>query len=342
MNTSLALAVLSLLASFGVNCQQIDETIVSCYEAGCPSSATVEQSYNCTVADRTFDYIGLRNISTAQNSLYGLSWTRGIEHTDTNRPNFDTDHFAIRSSFYLGTPPNFNLTGTGACAVFINGISSRLYSRSMTGHWTCSDAMSQTCVRSLINTAKIIVGGLDSGTPSADACSKLQESLLKDLDQSCLALTNDSINPWFNNLDAIPLSGTKNVPQPITSKQNSTSTCWPVLPKHNGLSLVNEYSVNLKIDAPEEIGHAFLVTPILTVLYPLTDKSIIDEPDISMSCLKIMVPGVFESLPSPDKPKHKHKHKHKHGYDYWNEGDSITSPSPLLLMIITMLALLAF
>ncbi|KAI0967139.1 hypothetical protein F4678DRAFT_483263 [Xylaria arbuscula] len=338
MKASLVLAGLSLPASF---CQQLDPTIVSCYEAGCPASLTVEQSYNCTVADRTFDYIGLRNISTAQNSLSGLSWTRGIEHTDTNHPTFDPDHYAIRSSFYLGTPPNFNLTGTGACSVFLNGISSRLSFTSKTGYWTCSDAMNPTCVNSLIKMAKIIVSGFGSSTPSADACSKLQESLLKDLDQSCLALTNGLINPWFNNLDAIPLSGTKNVPQPITSEQNSTSTCWPVLPKQNGLSLVNDYSVNLKIDAPEEIGAAFFaVTPILTVLYPLTDKSIITEPDVSMSCLKIMVPGVYYSLPGPDKPKHKHKHKHND--DDWSEGVSIISSAPLLLMIVTILALFVF
>ncbi|KAJ8109147.1 hypothetical protein ONZ43_g6216 [Nemania bipapillata] len=243
---------LSILASATVVCSQdLNSTIVGCIEVGCPPSSADTANDNCTVADDSFTYIGLTRLPTTQDSLKSVSWTKGFDIIDS--PN---NNRSFQSSFYLGTPPDLNLSNTGACSVFFHGVSTSLVFggtglNNETSQGTCADAMGSACVNALVDHAKNFFKGSEtSNTSAADLCSALQDDLHKNMDSACQMVSQ---GVW-TNLSSTALTG-NNSPQPISGKENTTSTCWPVLPKQNQLTHVADHIVEgslLVKDADQE------------------------------------------------------------------------------------------
>lgn len=330
MELFFATLILALLAC--VRSQDLNSTIVGCVDLDCPASTADTANDNCTVADKSFTYVGLTRIPTTQESLQGLSWTKGFNIIDL--PN---NNRTFQNSFYLGTPPDLKLSSTGACSVFFHGVSTSLSfggdnGKNETSQGTCADAMGSDCVNALLNRAKTFIKESENNnTSDTDLCSALQDHLHNNMDTPCLRISGGS---WTNLsstgkprvvklIRASPETYDANLtrlfeeitgngsPQPISKEDNSTSTCWPVLPKQNQLTHVADYMVpvslltlshvmiiqthnisiyqgtHLEKDAQTALA---AITPIITVFYPEEKGSIVGDIDASLTCVKVLGP----------------------------------------------------
>ncbi|KAI0448487.1 hypothetical protein F5B21DRAFT_497427 [Xylaria acuta] len=282
---------LSIVLALSVACvraQELNGTIVGCVELECPPSSADNANDDCTVADSSFPYVGLTRIPTENKDLKGkVSWTKGFNITDTP----DSGR-TFHSTFYLGTSPDLDLGDTGACAVLLHGVEAALSfdkvdANQDTAQGTCSDAMGSDCVAALLDRAKKLLDSFGNDTPSSEeACVKLQDDLDKNMDNACLSISKGS---WTDLTSAV-LSG-KGAPQPLSGDKNSSSTCWPVLPKENQLTLASEYQKNGSRQADEAQAAMYAITPILTLFFPMGNQSIVTEADASLSCLKVVGPS---------------------------------------------------
>ncbi|KAI0116431.1 hypothetical protein GGR51DRAFT_574709 [Nemania sp. FL0031] len=136
-----------ILASLScVHSQDLNSTIVSCIEVGCPASTADTANDNCIVVDDSFTYVGPTRVPTTQQSPKGLSWTKGFEIVDlpVNRRSF-------RSPFFLSTPPDFNLKNTGGCSMLLHGASTSLSfgddgTKDENSQGTCANATGSACI----------------------------------------------------------------------------------------------------------------------------------------------------------------------------------------------------
>ncbi|KAI0873664.1 hypothetical protein GGS24DRAFT_517374 [Hypoxylon argillaceum] len=275
----LIFASLMLASLASVRSQDLNSTIVGCVEVGCPASTVSKTDDNCTVAGGSYSYVGLARVPTTQENLKGLSWTKG-SGAALNQ--------SFQTSFFLGTPPNLNLSNTGACSVFLHGVSKTLLfgGDSETSQGTCADAMGSACVDALLDRARSVFKGSNTNsTSSADLCSALQDDLEKNMDNACQSKSQGS----WTNLTSTALTGNGS-PQPISAKDNSTSTCWPVLPKQYELTHVTDHTVATSIYLQDIKAALFAITPVLTVFYPNGEGSVVSDIDASLTCLKVVGP----------------------------------------------------
>lgn len=177
----LTAATAAFIAAHHVSAQSLDEIIVGCADVDCPTRAG-SSSPECNLVDDTFNAIGLARIPVENDELEGLSWVQGVAVSDS-----DNKQRIFHKNFYLGTPPNLDLSEVGACAVFFNAVSSRVafgddnddISRT---YGTCESAMSKDCVEAIIERANDLdYDGLDSN----EACEKLAQEFDKNLDSEC-------------------------------------------------------------------------------------------------------------------------------------------------------------
>ncbi|KAI1136075.1 hypothetical protein F5Y05DRAFT_123144 [Hypoxylon sp. FL0543] len=291
MRTALAISTAAIAATH-VRAQDLNQTIVGCVEVECPASSQDTVNDNCTIADTgSFPYIGLTRVATATNdtALAGLSWVKGFNITDTSGGrNF-------HSSFYLGEPPSLTLNAsTGACAIFMHGVSASLSfgqnETDATAQGTCSDAMGASCVSALTDQARTRIQSYYSGggdAPSiAEACTRLQGDLQHATFDACAPVQKGT----WSNFTAVALTG-DGAPQPISQQRNASSTCWPITPKDDSLTLVSEYTQpgsDLVADAEKA---QWAITPVLTVFYPISDGNAPQDVDASLTCVKAMGPA---------------------------------------------------
>ncbi|GAP85846.1 putative vacuolar sorting protein VPS1 dynamin [Rosellinia necatrix] len=313
---ALILASLACAHSHG----HLNSTIVGCIEVECPPSTADTANDNCTVIDTSFPYVGLTSIPATQEALEGLSWTKGFHVVDSSH-----DNRTFQSTFFLGSPPEFKLDGTGACSVFLHGVSASLsfgddHGKNETAQGTCDDAMGSECVSALIDQAKRFFKASENNNSSdASRCSAMRDHLYENMDNACSRISQGS----WTNLSSTALTG-RNSPQPIPAEKNSTSTCWPVLPKQNRLTNVASYTV-LGTDFIGDAQAALVaITPILTVFYPTKDGSVVDDIDASLTCVKVMGPS-------------------KASLDNHDEGVGVLlSPSPTMLAAMAALLVVFF
>ncbi|KAI0895943.1 hypothetical protein F4806DRAFT_496845 [Annulohypoxylon nitens] len=284
--------------------QDLSWTIVGCVEFECPASSYDTANDNCTIADTgSFPYIGLTrassNASSSSSPLSSLSWVKGVNITDTASRNPSSNSSrTFHSSFYLGAPPSFSLNAsTGACAVFLRGAES--WDLSFGGNatdevaeGTCADAMGSSCVLALVARAKAWISEYYSNSSSGGAlsnkepCERLRLDLLDGESEACVSVSKGS----WSNFTAVALAG-DDAPTPISRQENSSSTCWPIIPKEDSLTLVAEFSEtgsDLVADAEDAF---WAITPILTVLFPLENGVTENAIDASLSCVKAMGPA---------------------------------------------------
>lgn len=184
------LQIVAILASLHISralSQTLPSNIIGCASIPCPDNEAGDSE--CTVIDKTFSNVGLSQISVTSQSLTGLSWTEGVSVIDSN----DTTSHTFEKAFYFGVPPNANLTGTGACAVFFNQVSKEVVFDNKNveeAQGTCQEALNPQCVDALIDRAeKVDVAGLGS----ADACAKLETSFKETVDSACTVFANGNV-----------------------------------------------------------------------------------------------------------------------------------------------------
>jgi len=169
-----------------VTVPQAAAKILSCADVGCPITSGTT-SATCTVADRTFNAVGVASLDSTVDGLKGLSWVKGV-----GAENINSTERAFDQSFYLGTPDDFDFDGTGACALFFTQVSDRVKfgdgdPRSTEG--TCKDAMGDSCISALVDRAKKVdLKGLSGKA----ACDKLQKDFSDNLDSACTAIAQGS------------------------------------------------------------------------------------------------------------------------------------------------------
>ncbi|RDL39947.1 uncharacterized protein BP5553_04287 [Venustampulla echinocandica] len=235
---------------YAVHSQSLSSTIVGCIDVDCPTGPGSITTVQCTVVDKTFHTIRLAPIEL-------------LPRTTT-----------------LETPPDTNLTGTGACAVFFGKVSDRAsFSGSSRvieeSEGTCQEAIGTDCVNALVKRAtNVDVKGLGN----VEACSKLETAFKENLDDACKSIATDS--KW----KGLSVKG-NGAAKPITTAQNSTSNCWPIVPKQYDLALVNSADTPGDFTSTSVYNNLFGITPILTLFYP-GNGSLITEAEAQMTCMK--------------------------------------------------------
>lgn len=243
--TTLTLLLTSLLASQ----TQAENKILTCADVECPIVPNTT-SANCTILGTEYTAIGIvaldpppsdavTDSDAAEKALQGLSWTKAIGADD-----FSKKERRFLQGFFLGTPPNFDSlvddTTTGACALLFTQVSPIVRldkggSSHVAPEGTCSDALSAECVAALTRRAEgVDLGGLGG----QKGCDKLQEEFVGGgLDSECAQFATRE-GKW-SGVRARALVGEGAV-EAITAEGNGTTNCWPVLPKEDGLRLVEE------------------------------------------------------------------------------------------------------
>ncbi|RYP08224.1 hypothetical protein DL764_002039 [Monosporascus ibericus] len=258
-------------------------TIYGCVDVGCPPSTQGSANDNCTLAGRSFPYVGITRIPTGSEALAGLTWSKGFNITDSRERMFG-------SSYYLGSPPGLDLSNTGACAIFFHGVSRSISFETdpptdETTQGTCNDAMGSACVDALTARARNL--DIGDGASSEEVCARLRDDLEENMDDACARITGGS----WRNLTTVALTG-DGAPEPITSQQNASSNCWPVTKKQDDLTLVSDYQVPGGDLIDDAYNAMWAITPILTLFYPNGEDSLVDAADASLSCVKVMGPAL--------------------------------------------------
>ncbi|KAF4975684.1 hypothetical protein FZEAL_7574 [Fusarium zealandicum] len=269
-------AALLVSAVAKVSLAQSNDSTTGCSELDCPGASSGTAN-NCTIVDKSFTVIGLADIpANSSSSFSGLSWVKGVaedpeESSDDNRV-FD-------QTFYLGTSSEANIDGDiGACALFFNSITNAGPSEDDQEEGTCKDVLSKGCISALNDRAKNINF---RSLSDAEACTKLKEEFKSHLDSECSSFSSGKT--WANITSKV-LSG-RSAPQPITSKQNSTSNCWPIQPKSSNLTLVESIktSGDYSTDFAEAQLHGY--TPILTIFFPGNSSTFVGS-ESYVTCMK--------------------------------------------------------
>jgi len=187
----LLLAVTFLSAS--TSAQFYDNyTIGSCVDVDCPGEDDGTITVKCQVANRTLRSIGLRTFDSAitQDSQQ-LTWTVGMHNYDgINASSLgvdpkDYDGFTslrvVEKNYYLGTPPDLNLTSTQlpyeGCAIMFRG---NKLDGPQQGGPSCGELMGDSCLPSLVTQAKDLLSSnmaRNGSETTEQACQRLQRSL---------------------------------------------------------------------------------------------------------------------------------------------------------------------
>ncbi|KAH7327217.1 hypothetical protein BKA65DRAFT_64303 [Rhexocercosporidium sp. MPI-PUGE-AT-0058] len=312
-NPTVALTLLFIGTSHG---QNLNSNIVGCAVIPCPDDSA--GNAKCTVIDKTFPNVGLARIPVTSQVLTGLSWTEGVAVNETN------GNRTFEKTFYFGTPPKANLTGTGACAIFFNQVSKKVSFASSNveeAQGTCQDAMNAQCVTALVARAeKVDITGLGN----VEACAKLENSFKETVDSACTVFADG--DKW-NAIIVKPLTGT-GAAVPITSSQNSTSNCWPITPREYDLSLVTSVQAAGDFSVETASTNFYGITPILTLFYP-GNGSLITKAEAQMTCMKTVGPSASKNETKSDNDNSEDK------------GSAGVIRGPSVTILVTAMAVLA-
>ncbi|RYP63338.1 hypothetical protein DL771_009323 [Monosporascus sp. 5C6A] len=243
------------------------ETVTLAALAGLSSA----QELSSTIVG-TFGDIGLARIDTA---IEELSWVRGNSITD------DEGERRITSSFYLGTPFGLDRGDTRACAAFFHQSTARFPGDHVdTAQGSCAQAsVDSACIDALVTRARDL--RIEDGE---DACEKLQEDFLGNLDRECRGLAGT--DRW-ESVRVRPIFG-PGAPDVILSSDNLTSNCWPIEPKEHDLAFIESHEVTTRNLTAERANDLFYnVTPILTVFYG-AENGLTANFLSQMTCLKVV------------------------------------------------------
>ncbi|KAK4183178.1 hypothetical protein QBC35DRAFT_394398 [Podospora australis] len=287
-----SIALLALVAAAALTPHAAAQKILSCADVECPIIPAGGRVAKCTVADKTFEMVGISQIDVGDNdNLAGLSWTKAVTAKDKEDNGKKTREF--EQLFYLGTPLGFRTDGMRACALFFNKVSDRVKFGNDTtpveiGQGTCGDAMTSNCVNAILERAKSV--DLSGFRDTDDACERLEKEFEDNLDAACQSFATGS--KWVD----VEAEGSDDddddddAPQPIVGDRNSTSNCWPTSTKSNDLRLVYDRDEDGDFLAGTANKNFFGITPVLTVFFPRngtnSTSSAITSVEAQLTCVK--------------------------------------------------------
>ncbi|EEU48230.1 uncharacterized protein NECHADRAFT_75598 [Fusarium vanettenii 77-13-4] len=262
MQHSAHFLILSSLVLLG-NAQDLDQTIVGCEAVSCPMD---NFDPHCTLTNITFENIGLTRIPDVPESLDYLSIVKGVNISGRGADDFT-------SVYYLGTPEDVSLNEVQGCAVIFHDPPQDTFDEF--GSHDCAEVMGQRCVDAIQQLATNIAEG-----KSKDLCKALQEDLQKADIDPCDNLTGGG--KGIGKISVKDLSKLEN----IDGSRNSSSDCWPILPKSANLAeMFTEFGGLNASTAYPELNR---ITPLLTLFVKGNGKdSIVNETVSRLSCIKI-------------------------------------------------------
>ncbi|KAH6885405.1 hypothetical protein B0T10DRAFT_492638 [Thelonectria olida] len=263
------LAVSLLFSSLALHgsAQDLAATIVGCEAVDCP---TENFEPHCTLTNITFENIGLTRIPDVPDSLENFSIVKGVNISGTGADDFT-------SVYYLGTPQDVSLDDVHGCAVIFHDAPQKTFEGNQTH--TCSEVVGESCLNAIQDRASKVAEG-----NSANLCSALKDDLEDaDLD-ACKNLSGGG--KGIGNISVTALSSLEN----IGKDRNSTSDCWPILPKSANLAQmfteVNEFEGGL--NASTAYPELYRITPLLTLFVKgNSSDSIVDETVSRLTCIQM-------------------------------------------------------
>ncbi|PTU25426.1 hypothetical protein P175DRAFT_0514151 [Aspergillus ochraceoroseus IBT 24754] len=268
--------------------------IVGCTDLGCPTHPWD----SCTVADNTYVGVGLTRIADVPDALDGISLVKGVNIslpgpggvgdpvTSQTRP--------YNSVYYLGTPRDLDVGSVSGCAVVFNDPPSRTFVSGdlnstgiQEGSGTCPDVIEQSCIAKLTEQAQNV------NYSGSGACSALERQLRSHAPDECSDFAG--AGNGLGNFTVASLGGLSS----ISGSQNSTSDCWPILPKSDNLAQFARDTAMGGYTATADLTEVYKITPILTV-FTAGNGSLVNNTSAQLTCLKIVTtlnpnaPGVAQ------------------------------------------------
>lgn len=255
--------------------------IAGCDEVSCP--VTSAGAYDtCTVADDTFQGIGLVRIGGLPSSLSGLSIVKGAgvpgvdaSEVSSSRSDNDDGTREFKSVYYLASPLSGSDASFSGCAVVFHDTDGGLKFdgsevQSSTGQ--CKDVIATECIDALNKMA-------NEASKESQSC----DSLSKKLSGGNIGVCKDFAGEGrglgrFTTTNLSDLSA-------ISGQRNQSSDCWPVLPKNSSLSYIDDDVTIGNYSYDSLINNLYKITPILT-LFKGSDKD--DGASSSLSCVKLV------------------------------------------------------
>lgn len=180
---SFASAAATTLASLGA-AQELTSAIGGCGEVQCPNAGKDSIENVCTLQNRTFSDVGASDFGHAL-VADNLTWVQGSNRSESE----GSDTATVTSSFYLGTPFEYDAGSVRACAAFFHqteakfGGDAAAAANISTASGTCEQAgVSRDCIDALVARAQ----ALEIDNQDEDACARLQDEFRKNLDKACV------------------------------------------------------------------------------------------------------------------------------------------------------------
>lgn len=169
-----------------------NHTIGSCADVDCPGKGDNTTSVECRVTNRTYGLIGLDTFETAITESNGdLTWTVGTHVYDDVEPD---DARVIEKDFYLGTPPELNLTANDlpfqGCAIFLYG--NEMEKPEDDQPWECENVIGAECKTQLLDDATQLLGATQTQNSSEsveNVCRRLEEGFNSTFTTPCGRVT---------------------------------------------------------------------------------------------------------------------------------------------------------
>ncbi|BDD60335.1 hypothetical protein MPDQ_000432 [Monascus purpureus] len=75
---------------------------------------------------------------------------------------------------------------------------------------------------------------------------------------------------------------------PISELQNSSSDCWPVLPKSHNLAMIGMDTALGNYTLEGNLAEVYKITPVLTVFFSKRDGGLVDGTSAQLTCLNVI------------------------------------------------------
>ncbi|KAI6865253.1 hypothetical protein KC338_g5182 [Hortaea werneckii] len=252
----------------------------SCADVGCPLDDNNESLSNCQVNEDVLIGVGIDAYSS---DLLNTSptWTVGVSRFNTSAD--DNISGTVQRTYYLGAPTDFalNTSERSGCAMVIvandgdgnQTLFSGLHANQNRG-WIGSSC-GQPGENGTIGLPDECTSALRERSINAisnsDSCSNIADALNSEVIDACnpngTANVQDERTSFLgrpSTVYAVSLTG-DDAPQPISDAQNSTSNCWPTLPKSNQLYKTFAYNIATNGDYDTFMGALQGISPLLNV-----------------------------------------------------------------------------
>lgn len=261
------------------------QVLQGCAAVDCPNRYEDMLSPTCQVVSTDMRLIGLLSTKSELAGAGDLTWTIGDSGLQST---IEGDERTVTRSFYLGTSDTINWTSPDlpfrGCAIFIISPETGAYQVYGQGApqydntASCAGSMGENCVDDL--TARVEqLARASSNTNVTAFCEDIALGLQDSPPSSCYILSQQP------RIEAVALTG-PDAQQPIASSENSTSNCWPTLPKTNELTKIFEYDHIAQLNQTVPwLGY----TPLISVFAPVGNDTDTDTGvEVDLACMKIV------------------------------------------------------